>query len=138
MRDAATAQPNEEAVLASNPSILDQACARCRGHCCRNGGEEAYLTEDTIRRYLHEHPGTRPLDLLEAYLARVGHETFEGSCIFHGPTGCTLSREMRSDTCNGYFCGTDGIPARTRLTPDARILRNSGASRRDCGRGICG
>jgi hypothetical protein len=27
-----------------------------------------------------------------------------GSCINHGATGCSLPREMRSDTCNDYFC----------------------------------
>jgi hypothetical protein len=103
-QDDATAAPKEEAAPTSAPSVLDRACARCGGHCCRKGGEEAYLAEDTIRRYVREHPGTRPLDLIEAYLARVGQESYEGSCIYHGSTGCTLPREMRSDICNGYFC----------------------------------
>ena len=29
----------------------------------------------------------------------------ERSCIFHGEHGCGLARELRSDTCNNYFCG---------------------------------
>jgi hypothetical protein len=53
---------------------------------------------------MEQHPGQRPREVLEAYLSRVGNKTFEGSCIFHQPGGCSLPREMRSDTCDRYFC----------------------------------
>lgn len=84
--------------------ILNQVCARCQGHCCRNGGDEAYLKEENFRRYADAHPGAQPVDVLAAYMDRVGETTYEGSCIFHGPVGCTLTREMRSDICNEFFC----------------------------------
>jgi hypothetical protein len=84
--------------------IMGGACALCQGFCCAEGNDHAYLTVATIRRYVSQHPGQRPRDVLAAYLDRVGNKTFEGSCIFHQPGGCNLPPAMRSDTCNRYFC----------------------------------
>jgi hypothetical protein len=85
-------------------AVLGRVCAFCQGWCCRSGGDHAYLTVDTLRRYLAAHPGRRPRDVLADYLGRVGHKTYRGSCVYHGPAGCGLPREMRSDTCNDYYC----------------------------------
>jgi hypothetical protein len=85
-------------------AVLGRACALCQGFCCGNGGNHAYLTVATIRRYMAQHPGQRPRDVLAAYLDRVGNKTCEGSCIFHQSGGCSLPRAMRSDTCNQYYC----------------------------------
>jgi predicted nucleic acid-binding Zn ribbon protein len=94
---AAEPPPNVQVVLAD-------ACGLCQGNCCQRGGNHAYLKAATIRRYLQTHPGMRSRDVLGAYLARVGNRTYRGSCIFHQAGGCALPREMRSDTCNQYFC----------------------------------
>jgi predicted nucleic acid-binding Zn ribbon protein len=85
-------------------AVLNGACALCQGFCCGRGGDHAYLTVETIRRYMVQHPGQRPRDVLAAYLDRMGSKTFEGSCLFHVPGGCGLPRDMRSDTCNRFFC----------------------------------
>jgi len=42
--------------------------------------------------------------VLRLYSERVPPTGFAGSCVFHGPQGCTLERELRSDVCNSYFC----------------------------------
>ncbi len=84
--------------------VLARACGLCQGNCCKRGGEHAYLTVATIRRYLAAHPGMRPREVLAAYLARLGNKTYHGSCVFHRADGCSLPRDMRSDTCNQYFC----------------------------------
>ncbi len=100
--------PMPEPVVSPAPEIqavLGRACALCQGFCCRAGGNHAYLTVETIRRYMAEHPDLRPRDVLAAYLGRVGPKTVEKSCVFHGPEGCRLSRDMRSDTCNEFYCG---------------------------------
>ncbi|MCA1685514.1 MAG: hypothetical protein LC745_05920, partial [Planctomycetia bacterium] len=65
--------------------VLGGACALCQGFCCGNGGNHAYLTVETIRRYMARHPDLRPRDVLAAYLGRVGNKTYEGSCLFHQP-----------------------------------------------------
>jgi hypothetical protein len=93
-----------ETVVPAPQVVLGRACAVCGGFCCEHGKNHAYLTAATIRRYMAQHPDQRPRDVLAAYLGRVGNKTFAGSCIFHQPGGCNLPREMRSDTCNQYFC----------------------------------
>jgi hypothetical protein len=85
-------------------AVLDRACALCQGFCCTGGGNHAYLTVETIRIYMATHPDQGPQEVLAAYLGRIRNETVSGSCIFHQPGGCGLPREMRSETCNRYFC----------------------------------
>lgn len=90
--------------------LLGRACATCRGFCCRNGGDHAYINADTIRRYLSCNPGQRPRHVLDAYRSLLGNKTYRNSCIFHEPGGCGLPRELRSDTCNHHFCaGLQGL-----------------------------
>jgi hypothetical protein len=79
-------------------------CSLCRGGCCTQGGNEAYLTEATVLRFMSRNRELRPRDVLAAYLERLGSRTEAYSCVNHGALGCTLPREMRSDTCNNYFC----------------------------------
>ncbi|MCV2355967.1 hypothetical protein LNV09_17635 [Paucibacter sp. B2R-40] len=80
-------------------------CAFCGGGCCTRGGNEAYLTAATMRRVLAEQPKLQTSKrLLDCYLDRVPSKSQSGSCINHGPQGCSLSREMRSDICNNYAC----------------------------------
>ena len=85
-------------------TFLGQACACCKGFCCQEGADDAYLKVETVRRYMAARPDRRPRDVLADYLARVSHKTYRGSCIFHARNGCTLPRDMRSDVCNRHFC----------------------------------
>lgn len=101
-----------DAAIAETPAIdaappmplATQLCTLCRGGCCSGGHDRAYLTAATIRRFMRLRPELRPDEIAEAYLDRLGDQTVAGSCINHGGTGCSLPREMRSDTCNDYFC----------------------------------
>lgn len=101
--DAATGQ---DASIAAGPAapLTAQLCTLCGGGCCSSGGDKAYLNEATIRRFMRLRPELRPDELAGAYLALLGDETVAGSCINHTATGCSLPRDMRSDTCNDYFC----------------------------------
>jgi hypothetical protein len=85
-------------------AVLARACAVCQGYCCGFGGNHAYLSVETIRRYMAEHPDQRPRDVLAAYLSHVGNKTFEGSCVYHQPGGCSLPRAMRADICDYFYC----------------------------------
>jgi predicted nucleic acid-binding Zn ribbon protein len=85
-------------------TVIGQACATCKGSCCRNGGDKAYLGEATIRRFIEAHPELRPRDVLAEYLRRISNKTYQHSCIYHSTQGCGLTAEMRSDTCNFFFC----------------------------------
>jgi hypothetical protein len=102
-------------------AVIGRACAQCRGNCCRNGSDHAYLSAGTVRRFIAAHPDLGPDDVLAAYLDRVSEKTHEHSCIYHGAKGCGLSAEMRSDTCNQYFC--EGLKEFMQNVPDANRLR---------------
>jgi hypothetical protein len=83
--------------------VARTACALCRGWCCRNGADDAFLDEPTLSRVGLTKPDAEAV--VQHYLGRVPAISYEGSCIFHGERGCTLDRSMRSDVCNAYFCG---------------------------------
>jgi hypothetical protein len=83
--------------------VARTACSLCRGWCCRNGADDAFLDEVTVARASATLPDAEAV--IQHYLARVPLAAYEGSCIFHAEQGCTLDRSMRSDVCNAYFCG---------------------------------
>jgi hypothetical protein len=83
---------------------LASACATCRGHCCPQGGDHAFLQPETILRVMRDRPDLRPRQILDAYLSRLGTKTYFGSCVFHARSGCRLPRSMRADLCNDYLC----------------------------------
>ncbi|MGH6679555.1 MAG: hypothetical protein ACREDL_11655 [Bradyrhizobium sp.] len=81
------------------------ACSLCKGFCCRNGGDDAFLDDQTLARTRLAEPEMTERALLQRYLDRVPSASYRDSCIFHGSRGCTLDRSMRADICNSYFCG---------------------------------
>jgi len=85
--------------------VARAACSLCKGWCCRNGEDDAFLDERTMARVLHETPRLDADGALRLYLDRVPAVGYAGSCIFHGKQGCSLEPSLRSDTCNNYFCG---------------------------------
>lgn len=86
-------------------ALFGQTCAFCRGGCCTGGDTHAHLAVGTLRRWLDEHPASRPRDALAAYLSHLPGASYEGSCVNHTERGCALPRALRSDTCNRYYCG---------------------------------
>jgi len=101
---AAVADPVRDA--ATPPSLPGRLCALCGGGCCTRGADHAYLGAPTLRRFMDAHPDLSTEAVVAAYLDRVTDKTQVGSCINHTRTGCSLPREMRSDTCNDYACAS--------------------------------
>ncbi len=85
--------------------VSAKVCAACRGSCCRSGGDQAYLTEETMVRFLQAHPDWSHTQIMDSYLSFLPRESVENSCIYHSATGCGLPRTLRSSTCNRYLCG---------------------------------
>lgn len=85
--------------------VAQSACSLCRGHCCRNGDDDAFLDDRTLARVRLSNPKLTQRGLMGLYLARVPDTAYRDSCIFHGKQGCTLDRSMRADVCNTYYCG---------------------------------
>jgi len=85
--------------------VARAACSLCKGWCCTNGENHAFLDQATIARVRRARLPLNVRAVLRLYLERVPEVGYEGSCIFHGKHGCTLDRSLRSDVCNSYFCG---------------------------------
>ena len=98
--------------------ILGQACATCRGHCCRTGGDVAFLDTSDLERFWSTRPRASSASIVRSYLSALPERSYAGSCVFHGRSGCTLPREMRANLCNAFLC--DGLrELRSKLAPDA-------------------
>jgi hypothetical protein len=80
------------------------ACSLCRGFCCKGGGDHGYLDERVMARVRQAQPELDARAVMRRYVARVPTAGYAGSCIFHAEQGCTLTRSLRSDVCNSYFC----------------------------------
>jgi hypothetical protein len=85
--------------------VARTACSLCKGWCCRNGEDHAFLDEGTMARVRRASLTLDVPAVLQLYIERVPEVGYEDSCIFHGKQGCTLDRSLRSDVCNSYFCG---------------------------------
>jgi len=96
--------PLPEPPAADLGAVMVNACIACRGTCCRTGGEHAYIITDTILRYLDAHPDCTEEQIVQAYLSHLVSRTMDSGCVYQHVNGCVLPREMRSDTCNRYYC----------------------------------
>lgn len=121
--------PGQASALAA---LLETACAACRGCCCTNGGDAAYLSEADVLRYLRQHPHASTPEIVESYLRHVPPHTFEKSCIFHAQQGCSLPRTMRSDLCNQFQCedlrGLECLLAESPLPSPVALVAGNGRS----------
>lgn len=88
------------------PSVEMNACTVCRGSCCSSGGTKAYMTPKTIIDLKARRPELRPAQIVQLYMDRIPKRTYSNSCVFHCESGCALTRELRSETCNIFVCGS--------------------------------
>jgi len=128
MRERAEINENRLVAEPMLRAIGDRLCGVCRGGCCTAGGDSAFITRATIRRLRAQMPELSDDDILEAYLARLPARTITGACVNQASDGCALPMEMRSDTCNGFFCDSlsDWIesPPEERASQVLAIQRN--------------
>ena len=88
--------------------VARAACTVCKGWCCSKGDAHAYLDGPSLLRVRREHPDLNAWEIIRRYTSAVASPGFAGSCVFHGPQGCTLERGLRSDLCGKYFCSELG------------------------------
>jgi len=110
--------------------ISDRICGICEGGCCTTGNNFAYINSATIKRMKERQPGLSDDDLVQAYLSRLSSQTITNACINQTASGCVLPVEMRSDTCNGFYC--DALSAWHNRPREARAnqvlaIKRSGA-----------
>jgi hypothetical protein len=98
-------QPSHED---TSPPWTGALCGACQGRCCRHGAHShAYLDAAVVARWWRlAQPAWSVSYVLAAYEACIPKEHLADSCVYHGDQGCTLTREMRSDTCNEFACNS--------------------------------
>ncbi len=123
-------------------TVLEAGCATCRGHCCKGGGNHAYIDDTTIDRVRRDHPALDARAIIDLYLKRVAPVSCRDSCLFHGRGGCGLDRALRADLCNDYYCNglqdfikRDSVPDRVQIlaTRNGRQRRSRILARAESG-----
>jgi hypothetical protein len=102
--------------------VARAACAICRGFCCQNGDDDAFLDNRTLARVRLAYPELTDDAIIRRYLDRVPSEAYRASCIFHAKKGCTLNRSMRADICNSYFCGGLSVYIKSGTAPEPTVV----------------
>jgi hypothetical protein len=87
------------------PAPIAAGCATCRGRCCTQGGEHAFVDFTTIRRFSARTGITAAPAIVRAYLRHLPTRSYRDSCVYHTAAGCNLPRQMRGDVCNQFYCG---------------------------------
>jgi len=114
--------------------VTRAACTLCAGFCCKGGGDHAYLDERDMARVRQAQPELEARAVIRRYIERVPAESYEGSCVFHGPRGCTLDRSLRSDVCNSYFCNAlRDFVATAKVTTSVQVVAGDGEAMRMSG-----
>ena len=84
--------------------LLLAGCAACRGRCCRQGGDHAFICEDTMLAQLQRDPSAGDETIIQRYLQHLGDRTMTHGCVYQGEHGCTLAPELRADICHRFLC----------------------------------
>lgn len=115
------------------PVALASGCAVCKGLCCRHAGDAAHIDDAAVRRVRALWPELEEADVIALYVNAIPERTVERSCIVHGEHGCTLPRELRSQTCNEFLCvpvrewqereGTQARPTAMVVVADDQVIR---------------
>lgn len=100
--------------------LFETVCGACRGYCCRDGANHAYLTSRDLRRGLIELSERGAQALAELYLSFVPDRAYSRSCIYHSAKGCALPRRLRSRTCTNYLCRPMAMLAARAREPDSK------------------
>jgi hypothetical protein len=114
-------QPRSDEPTGFPAAVLREGCTQCRGACCRGGGEHAYIDDRTMARVRRERPELDAAAVIRLYVQAVAPLSYAGSCLFHGPAGCTLPRPLRAELCNSYYC--NGLRDFLRSWPEPATVR---------------
>lgn len=85
-------------------ALLLEGCAACRGKCCREGGNHAFVTSELLEAYLRRFPLADDEAVVAHYLSHLVEKTMTHGCVYQGPGGCTLAPELRADICHRFHC----------------------------------
>lgn len=104
LADVGRPEPEPEPAPQRAPGWSADACATCRGHCCSNGADGAFLDMASLVFAWKRLADLSREQLVMRYMRAVPAQSFAGSCIFHSVSGCSLPRAMRPRICVDYLC----------------------------------
>jgi hypothetical protein len=115
-------EPKVRSAAQSNPSnALGALCGACSGYCCQFGLQNhAYLKASDLAAFSETRPDLDHEGIADAYIDKIKSRHARNGCLFQGSKGCSLPRDMRSQTCNAYLCGS----ARQVLANEARLQKS--------------
>ncbi|WP_461414934.1 hypothetical protein [Gemmatimonas sp.] len=90
---------------AVSTAVVVATCSACRGKCCGNGGNHAFLRTRTMREFIAVNASLTDDAIVDAYVSYLPARSMHPGCVYQGHHGCTLPRTMRSAICNAYVCG---------------------------------
>lgn len=90
-------------VTAASPTVVN-ACSTCRGRCCLNGREHAFLIPEFLAWRLLNEPGITPDTMVLQYMDLIPDQSVADSCVYHSRNGCVLPPKLRGSTCHDFFC----------------------------------
>ncbi len=113
-------------------AVVREGCTQCRGSCCLGGGTHAYLDERTMARVRRALPDLDAGAIIRRYTDAIAPLGYAGSCLFHGPAGCTLPKPLRAELCNAYYCnGLKDFMAMDPRPPAVVVVAGQGAGQGD-------
>ena len=62
--------------------VARSACSLCKGQCCKNGDDDAFLDDRTLARVRLARPKLKERGMLRLYLDRVPSVAYRDSCIY--------------------------------------------------------
>jgi len=88
----------------SQKKWVGEICQLCAGYCCQQGEKYAYITPTMMREKLSQLSLDQAKDLYQKYKNHLPDKMINHSCMYHTTKGCALPTELRSNTCNTFFC----------------------------------
>lgn len=112
------------------PTVMaSHVCRVCRGACCHQGKEYAFLDAMAIGRFTARSLITEPLEIVYAYAVHLPTMSAVDGCVYQTDRGCALPRWMRAAICNTYQC--KGLEQAEQMIRDNDSERLFVAVRRD-------
>lgn len=118
---AAPSEPQKSAHEHAVAAVLLAGCAACRGRCCREAQDHAFITADRMMELLQRNPGVTDDAIVARYLSHAGEVTLTNGCVYQGQQGCTLDPELRADICHRFLC--KGLTALQRAVREGEPIR---------------
>jgi hypothetical protein len=78
-RTASAPCPEPEGFVAH---VASTACGLCRGWCCKNGEDDAFLDEPTLPRVRRAKPAPNARSVLRLFIDRVPADAYQGSWYY--------------------------------------------------------